>query len=128
MAFPTERTFLRTLTLWNAHAKGVIEAFVGRVTQTGSADYVPPEERVAVFDNDGTLWPERPAPVELLFCMQRLASMTAENPSLRQQQPWRAAYDKDYAWFRDAVTRHYHGDDTGVRVLSYHELTRQLSA
>lgn len=49
--------------------------------------------------------------------MQRLASMTAENPSLREQQPWRAAYGKDYAWFRDVVIRHYHGDDTGVRVL-----------
>jgi hypothetical protein len=71
--------------------------FVEFATRKGDGD-IPPEERVAVFDNDGTLWCEKPMPVELGFIMQRLAAMADEDPALRQRQPWKAAHDKDYAW------------------------------
>ncbi len=59
---------------------------------------MPPDERVAVFDNDGTLWSEKPMPIELGFILQRLAAMAEKDPALREKQPWKAAYDKDYAW------------------------------
>jgi hypothetical protein len=53
---------------------------------------LPPEERVAVFDNDGTLWSEKPMPIELGFILQRLAAMAEEDALLREKQPWKAAH------------------------------------
>jgi hypothetical protein len=80
-------------------------------------DFVPPESRVAVFDNDGTLWCEKPMPIELGFILQRLAAMAEQDSSLRERQPWKAAYDKDYAWLGNVITKHYRGDDSDVKVL-----------
>ena len=82
-----------------------------------AAKDVPPEERVAVFDNDGTLWCEKPMPIELGFILRRLAEMAEQDGSLRERQPWQAAYDKDYAWLGEVITKHYAGDDTDVKVL-----------
>jgi phosphoserine phosphatase len=97
---------------WNAtRARDDILAFVD------AAMALPPEERVAVFDNDGTLWCEKPMPIELAFIMQRLAEMAEEEPSLRQRQPWQAACTRDFGWLGDAMIRHYHGDDSGVQEL-----------
>ena len=70
------------------------------MTQEGGADYVPPAERIAVFDNDGTLWCEKPMPIELGFILQRLAAMAEQDPALRDKQPWKAAHEKDYALAR----------------------------
>jgi len=82
-----------------------------------AVEAVPPAERIAVFDNDGTLWCEKPMPIELMFILRRLAAMAEEDPSLRGQQPWQAAYERDYQWLGDVITQHYAGDDTNVRVL-----------
>jgi phosphoserine phosphatase len=70
-----------------------------------------------VFDNDGTLWCEKPMPIELGFILQRLAAMAEQDPSLRDRQPWKAAYGKDYRWLGEVITKHYQGDDSGVKVL-----------
>ena len=75
------------------------------------------EERVAVFDNDGTLWCEKPMPIELGFILERLAEMVAADAALRDRQPWKAAVEKDYAWLGGVFTKHYEGDDTDVKVL-----------
>lgn len=83
----------------------------------GAAQTIPPEERIAVFDNDGTLWTERPMQVEVWFILKRLAEMAAKDESLRDRQPWQAAYDKDYKWLGGAIEKHYLGDDSDVRVL-----------
>jgi phosphoserine phosphatase len=83
----------------------------------GAAQDVPPEERIAVFDNDGTLWCEKPMPIELGFILERLAMMAEQNESLRDRQPWKAAYDKDYSWLGGVITKHYAGDDSDVKVL-----------
>jgi phosphoserine phosphatase len=93
----------------------VIE-FVESATRKGDGD-IPPEERVAVFDNDGTLWCEKPMPIELGFILQRLAAMADEDPALRLRQPWKAAHDEDYAWLGDVVVKHYAGDDREVKTL-----------
>ncbi len=76
-------------------ARAAITDFVARVTASGGSDFVPPEERVAVFDNDGTLWCEKPMPVELGFILQRLAAMAEKDRSLRERQPWKAAYGEE---------------------------------
>jgi hypothetical protein len=103
---------------WNDGAtRSAIVDFVVRVTRAGSPEYVAPEARVAVFDNDGTLWCEKPMPIELGFILERLAAMAEHDQALPKQQPWRAAYDKDYAWLSGVITKHYHGDDSDVKVL-----------
>jgi phosphoserine phosphatase len=103
---------------WNdAAARQAIVRFVETVTSRDGPGYVPPEERVAVFDNDGTLWCEKPMPIELGFILGRLAAMAEQDPSLRARQPWKAAYSKDYGWLGEVVTKHYHGDDSDLKVL-----------
>ena len=82
-----------------------------------AARELPPEERVAVFDNDGTLWCEKPMPIELGFILERLAEMAEKDSSLRDRQPWKAAYEKDYAWLGGVIEKHYAGDDSDVKVL-----------
>jgi hypothetical protein len=84
---------------WRAGAsRQAIVEFVQRVTTEGSPEFVPAEERVAVFDNDGTLWCEKPMPIQLDFILRRLAAMADQDPSLRGRQPWQAASTKDYGW------------------------------
>jgi haloacid dehalogenase-like hydrolase len=100
----------------NTGTRRAIVEFVEAVTADGPG-HVPPEERVAVFDNDGTLWCEKPMPVELGFVLQRLAAMAADDESLRARQPWKAAHEKDYAWLSGVMTKHYAGDESDVKVL-----------
>ena len=107
-----------TLSSWNdGDAKAAIVSFVERVTTEGGADYVPVSERIAVFDNDGTLWCEKPMPIELGFILERLAEMVEADESLRDKQPWKAAVERDYAWLGGVITKHYHGDESDVKVL-----------
>ena len=97
--------------------KAAILEFVDRVTAEGP-DHVPPEERIAVFDNDGTLWVEKPAYVQLDFLLRRLAEQAQADPSLGDRQPYAAAVAGDLGWFAEAITRHYQGDDTRLKVLA----------
>jgi phosphoserine phosphatase len=99
-------------------SKQAIREFVQRVTMEGSPDFVPPPERVAVFDNDGTLWCEKPMPIQLDFILRRLVAMADQDPELRTRQPWQAAYTRDYDWLGGLLTRHYHGDDRDLPVLA----------
>ena len=68
-------------------AKQAIIDFVARTCGEGGSPAVPPEERVAVFDNDGTLWCEKPMPIQLDFILRRLAEMVGHNPSSRPSSP-----------------------------------------
>ncbi len=71
------------LNSWNdTPTRAAIEAFVSSVTTDGP-DFVPPEERIAVFDNDGTLWTEKPIPIQLDFALYRMAKMADADASLR---------------------------------------------
>ncbi|MCW2513195.1 MAG: acid phosphatase [Mycobacterium sp.] len=106
------------LASWNdGPTKSAIVDFVGRVTTDGP-DFVTPEARVAVFDNDGTLWCEKPMYIQLDFIVRRLAEKAAADPSLAGQQPYQAAVNGDLKWFGDAITRHYQGDDGDLNVLA----------
>lgn len=103
---------------WNdTPVRQQIVEFVQAATREGDPTYMPPPERIAVFDNDGTLWCEKPMPIELGFILHRLAEMCEADTSLRERQPWKAAYQRDHAWLGNVITKHYQGDDTDVKVL-----------
>ena len=79
---------------WNDTApKEAIIAFVERVTKEGSPDFVPPPERIAVFDNDGTLWAEQPMYFQSLFVADRVKTLAPQHPEWKTQAgmalPWR---------------------------------------
>lgn len=69
-------------------AKARIVAFVKAVTAPGGPDHVPPAERIAVFDNDGTLWSEQPAYVQAMFVADRIRAMSAKHPEWKTQEPY----------------------------------------
>ncbi|RKG99410.1 haloacid dehalogenase-like hydrolase [Corallococcus sp. CA053C] len=80
---------------WNdGPVKQSIVGFVSRVTTEGSPDFLPVEERIAVFDNDGTLWQEKPA-VQGAFLVERVRALADKDPSLRKKQPYRAVLEGD---------------------------------
>ncbi len=103
---------------WNdGPTKAAVVDFVHRVTTAGP-DFVAPESRVAVFDNDGTLWCEKPMYIQLDFLLRRFKEQATADPSLRDKQPYKAAVDGDYDWLGAAVTKHYQGDDNDFKVLA----------
>lgn len=104
---------------WNAGAtRQAIIAFVARVTLEDGPDYVPPAARIAVFDNDGCLWCEKPMPIQAGFLLRRIAEQAEADPSLRDRQPWKAVHEKDQAWLGDVITKHYEGDDTTLKEMA----------
>jgi phosphoserine phosphatase len=106
------------LVSWNdTPARQAIVAFVHAVASEGSPGFAEPAERVAVFDNDGTLWPEKPIPIQLDFTLFRMAELAVRNPSLKDRQPYKAAAERDYRWLGEAMIKHYHGDDADLRLL-----------
>jgi phosphoserine phosphatase len=91
---------------WNeGPARQAILDFVRRVTTPGAPDFVPVEERIAVFDNDGTLWAEKPLPNEVYFVLARVRELAAQDPSLAQRQPFKAALEGDAAYFHQNGTQ-----------------------
>jgi len=81
---------------WNdGPAKQAIVAFVAKVTRDGGAGYVPPAERIAVFDNDGTLWSEKPIYFQLAFALDRVKALAPGHPEWKDQQPFKAALEGD---------------------------------
>jgi phosphoserine phosphatase len=92
-----------------------IEDYVASVT-TGP-DAVPVAERVAVFDNDGTLWTEKPMLTQLHYLVEGWRSAAEADPSLADRQPYQAATTGDFAWLGEAVEKHYAGDDADLQVL-----------
>ena len=83
----------------NTPTKQAILDFVAAVTHQNGPDYVPPAERIAAFDNDGTLWCEYPMPPQVMAILDGLAMAVAQNPALGEQPLYRAAVDNDMAWF-----------------------------
>jgi phosphoglycolate phosphatase-like HAD superfamily hydrolase len=80
---------VESLVSWNdGKAKQSIIDFVAKVTQEGSPDFVPPAERIAVFDNDGTLWAERPMYFQLIFALERVQALAPEHPEWKDAEPF----------------------------------------
>jgi len=88
-----------------------------RSVSSAGANYVSPADRVAVFDNDGTLWSEKPIPIQLDFTLYRLAEQAGSDSTLAGREPYRAALERDYRWPGKAMVKHYHGDESDLDLL-----------
>ncbi|WP_417357536.1 HAD family hydrolase [Flavobacterium sp.] len=81
---------------WNEGAnKEAIINYVKDVTTDGSADFIPVADRIATFDNDGTLWSEQPAYFQLFFAMDRIKALSADHPDWKNKQPYKAVLEND---------------------------------
>jgi phosphoglycolate phosphatase-like HAD superfamily hydrolase len=88
---------------WNDTApKKAILAFVAKVTKEGTPDFVPQPERVAVFDNDGTLWCEHPMYTQLAFALDRVKALAPKHPEWKEKQPFKAVLDGDHKALAEA--------------------------
>lgn len=87
---------------WNdGPARAAILDFVARVTTEGGADFMPPAERIATFDNDGTLWCEQPVQIQVFFAQARLAELAEKDPGMRERQPFKAFLEHDFKTIHD---------------------------
>ena len=81
---------------WNDTApKKAIVTFVGQVTREGSPNFVPPAERIATFDNDGTLWSEQPMYFPQAFTFDRIKALAPQHPEWKEKQPFKAVLEGD---------------------------------
>ena len=81
---------------WSNNAtKRIIMGFVGRVTNATGKEFVPVADRIAVFDNDGTLWCEQPMYVEVVYSFARVATLLNAHPELRNREPYKMVVDRD---------------------------------
>ena len=120
------------LASWNDTAtKSAMLDFVARVTKKGSNYFVPPAARIAVFDNDGTLWCEKPMPIQTGFLFGKIGEQAAKDPSLRDKQPWKAAHEGDFAWlgkhFVPDITAHANSHWTGYLLLAIYAASQVAS-
>ena len=75
--------------------KKAIVTFVEKVTKTGSPDFVPVAERIATFDNDGTLWAEQPMYFQLLFALDRMKAIAPQHPEWKDKEPHEKRLEAD---------------------------------
>jgi len=86
-------------------AKTAIIDFVARVTAQGGPDFVPPERRIAVFDNDGTLWAEQPVYFQLQFALDRVKALAPQHPEWQTKEPYRFVLSGDMKSFAASGTK-----------------------
>jgi phosphoserine phosphatase len=102
---------------WNdGPAKQAIMDFVGKVTKEGSLDFVPPNERVAAFDQDGTLWVEHPMYSQLMYCLERVPALVKAKPELAKTEPF------------STVLQLLHGDRAAMEKLTMKDLEKIAAA
>ncbi len=93
---PSSRYESEPLPSWNeGETKQAIVNYVQSVTETGSADFIPVSDRIATFDNDGTLWSEQPAYFQLFFALDRIKEMAPDHPEWKDEEPFRSVLDND---------------------------------
>ena len=86
-----------SLAAWNdGAAKSQILDFVARVTEQGGPEFVPPAERIATFDNDGTLWCEQPMQVQVFFLIARVKELAEKDATVKERQPFKALLEHDF--------------------------------
>jgi len=81
----------------NGPAKQAILHFVAQTTEKSSPDYVQPQERIATFDQDGTLWVEQPLPTQAIYCLDRVPALVAAKPELKNVEPFKTVLSGDRA-------------------------------
>ena len=96
LAATVARATADPLASWNDGAvKKSIVDFVAKVTKEGSPDFVRPEERIATFDNDGTLWAEQPIYFQFAFAIDRVKALAPRHPEWKERQPFAAVLSGD---------------------------------
>ena len=84
------------LASWNdGPAKAAIVRFVTDVTTRGTERFVDPDDRIGVFDNDGTLWPEQPIPFQLVFALDRVKALAPQHPEWKDREPYKSLLEGD---------------------------------
>ena len=95
-AFAEAPSTTETLPSWNeGPAKQAIVDFVKATTDTSSPDFVPPEERIATFDQDGTLWVEHPMYSQVVYCLDRVPALVKAKPELADVEPFKTVLSGD---------------------------------
>jgi phosphoserine phosphatase len=104
--------------------------FVVDITNPNSSNYLPPAERIAVFDNDGTLWPEKPDYFQLLMIYEYIDIMVDDHPEWRKTQPFKAVLERDFSYLKEAgfaATRELSAAVTqGLSVSAYTDLSTEF--
>jgi phosphoglycolate phosphatase-like HAD superfamily hydrolase len=112
---------------WNDGAvKKSITDFVARVTAPGGMDFVPTAERIATFDNDGTLWAEQPIYFQIAFAIDRVKALASVHPEWRENQPFKAVLENDTATLaaigEKGLLEIVAATHTGMTVDSFHKV------
>src|SRR5208282_3043941 len=95
------------LPAWNdGQAKQAIVSFVNKVTDKSGTNYVPAEDRIATFDQDGTLWVEHPLYAQAMFALTRVHELAPQHPEWKQQEPFKAVLAND----REAMAKFSESD------------------
>lgn len=115
---------------WNkGPAKNAILTFVRETTEKSSPNYVPAADRIATFDQDGTLWTEHPLYAQGMFALDRLAQMAPQHPEWKDQQPFKAVLERDHEamgkftekeWMEIVAATH-----AGMSTEDFHVLVKQ---
>lgn len=115
------------LASWNnGTIKQAIIQFVQDVTDRSSKDYVPPADRIATFDNDGTLWVEQPIYTQALFMFDRVKELAVTHPELTHQEPFQSIIGNHYNNLTDKdLIKIYGLTSTGMSVDDYHAIVAQ---
>lgn len=93
---PQTKAITDPLPSWNEGAsKQAITGFVARVTKEGTGDYVAPADRIATFDNDGTLWAEQPIYFQVAFVLDRVKELAPKHPEWKKRQPFKGVLEGD---------------------------------
>ena len=121
------------LASWNeGPAKQSILDFVKRVTTEGSPDFVPVPERIATFDNDGTLWNEEPIPVQLAFVFDRVKTLAPQHPEWKTQEPFASVLRGDmksaFAGGERAAMELIMATHTGMTTVEFEQIVREWIA
>jgi len=118
---------------WNdgAAKKSIID-FVEKVTKKGSPDFVPPNERIATFDNDGTLWCEKPLPVQLYFALDRVKALAPQHPEWKTKEPFASILKGDLktaaAGGEHAVAELMMATHTGNTTVEFEQIVKEWIA
>jgi phosphoglycolate phosphatase-like HAD superfamily hydrolase len=133
LAIPGAAAAQAVLPSWNeGAAKASIVAFVQAVTDKKSKDYVAPRERIAVFDNDGTLWAEQPLYFQFVFAMDRIKALAPRHPEWKDKQPYASILEGDLkaalAGGEHALLEVVHASHAGVTTEEFEKLVRDWFA
>jgi hypothetical protein len=110
-------------------SKQAIISFVERTTREGSPDFIVPAKRIAVFDNDGTLWSEQPIYVQVMFMMDRIKALAPQNPHWQTEQPFKAVLQGDLATLKegghDGYLQLFTATHAGMTSEAFHDVVQQ---